>query len=397
MEPQEQARWMKLFSEFLEKDYANVKAMGQGWRESFERGLEVLAPMTMCEAFVVKSRQYMDYERRVQRMGFFVEELRKQVVETDGKKLVEMILPEKRKRGRPTKIEQAQMRMQQAERESGKMEALAKVAGMKGVQMGDLFGGETTERATRNEELGMRNEELEVRSKEQQSMKTSQSKDLKNSKDSKDSKDLKVEGEKAVRLQDIKYLLSGDLQTAVDEIAMLRSEAARMSENAKEAVMSGASQDVVAEFARQAAAMEERRATIYDAIDKDLARVYIRARVADELQVGDDDRAAILQKTEYYYKKVVGADPAFEGVYLTQLAADKELANKENAWGMSKQERRKILKGIHDYFMRRDVKPSESRLKKMRDKIEQARALGENVEGYEAMMKKEEEEVRIDN
>jgi len=161
--------------------------------------------------------------------------------------------------------------------------------------------------------------------------------------------------------------------------------------------MSGASQDVVAEFARQAAAMEERRATIYDAIDKDLARVYIRARVADELQVGDDDRAAILQKTEYYYKKVVGADPAFEGVYLTQLAADKELANKENAWGMSKQERRKILKGIHDYFMRRDVKPSESRLKKMRDKIEQARALGENVEGYEAMMKKEEEEVRIDN
>ena len=120
MSKEEQAQWVVQFSEFLANDYANVKAMGEGWSEAFERGLKVLEPFTICDRFVGAARVYHDYERRVQRMAFFVEELRKQVIAVDGSLLAQAVAPQKRRVGRPTKKEQMAMQQERVLKDSGK-------------------------------------------------------------------------------------------------------------------------------------------------------------------------------------------------------------------------------------------------------------------------------------
>ena len=131
MESGEQAQWLKAFSDFLANDYANVKAMGSEWQVAFERGLKVLEPFTICERFVSAARVYRDYERRVQRMGFFIEELRKQVIAVDGSLLAQAAAPQKRRVGRPTKKEQMAMQQERVLKDSGKMDAVMQIAGMK--------------------------------------------------------------------------------------------------------------------------------------------------------------------------------------------------------------------------------------------------------------------------
>lgn len=378
MNGEEQAQWVKLFSEFLDNDYVTVKTMGDGWKQAFERGLKVLEPMTMCQEFVEKSREYMDYERRVGRMGYFIEELRKQVVEVDGSLLASAVsAPQKRRRGRPTLAEAAEMKREQMVKESGKVEALAKVAGMKvdvvavGKQqesnerknegmMGDLFGESGDEggrRGTTTDGTG-------------------------------NDGNYEDEGEKAGRLQDVKGLLSGELQEAVDRVAMLRGEAARMSENAKEAAMAGKSADEVAVMSQKAAKLTEEYEGIFKAVDEDLAKKYIRARMSKDEVFEGEKRSEVLEKTLFYYKKVVKHDPSFEGRYIAKVATQSQ------QMGQNEKERKKVLKKVRDYFLRKDMKPSEARLEKMREKIEMLKKMGESVEEYEKILESERVTVR---
>ena len=378
MESGEQTQWLKLFSAFLANDYVVVKAMGDGWIAAFERGLKVLEPMTMCQRFVQDARTYRDFDRRVKRMAFFIEELRKQVLEVDGSLLAKaMAAPPKRRVGRPTKKEQMQKQMENALKASGKIEAMNLVAGKVEENMtGDLFG---------NEELGVRSEEDENQNQNEDQ----------NENENEDQNENENEGGKAVRLQDIKGLLSGELQEKVDGLALLRGEAARMSENAKEAALAGKSQDVVAGYAQKAAELTEEVETIYRLIDEDLARKYIRARMCKETIFEGMKREDVLAQTEYYCKKVCEANPAFEGQYIARLAAEQERKDREKKNGMTDKEMKKLVKNVHDYFMRKDVKKSEARLKGMEERMEQLRKLGVNVEDYEAIYNKEKEELGV--
>ena len=381
MNGEEQAQWVKLFSEFLDNDYVTVKTMGDGWKQAFERGLKVMEPMTMCQEFVEKSREYMDYERRVGRMGYFIEELRKQVVEVDGSLLASAVsAPQKRRRGRPTLAEAAEMKREQMVKESGKVEALAKVAGMKTLSpngegassgkkgmMGDLFGESGDEGGHRDTTTdGTGND------------------DGMNGNDG----NYEDEGEKAGRLQDVKGLLSGELQEAVDRVAMLRGEAARMSENAKEAAMAGKSADEVAVMSQKAAKLTEEYEGIFRAVDEDLAKKYIRARMSKDEVFEGEKRSEVLEKTLFYYKKVVKHDPSFEGRYIAKVATQSQQT------GQNEKERKKVLKKVRDYFLRKDMKPSEARLEKMREKIEMLKKMGESVEEYEKILESERVKVR---
>lgn len=168
-----------------------------------------------------------------------------------------------------------------------------------------------------------------------------------------------------------------------------------MSENAKEAALAGKSQDVVAGYAQKAAELTEKVENIYKAIDIELAKKYIRARMCKEQVFEDMRRDDVLARTEYYYKKVVAESELFEGMYISQLAAERERAEREKKNGMTDRELKKLVKNVHDYFMRKDVKKSEARLKGMEERMEQLRKLGVNVEDYEAIYNKEKEELGV--
>lgn len=375
MTQQEQAQWIKQFSEFLANDYANVKAMGEGWRQAFERGLKVLSPMTICVRFVKDARTYMDYERRIQRMAFFIEELRKQVVSVDGKLLASVTsAPQKRRVGRPTKQEAAAYRHEQALKESGKVDAIAQVAGLTPIaQVGDLFE-QPAQQPTNPTKPITPIQPVQSKEPTPQTLNSQPS---------------TLNASKSYHLQDIKHLLSGDLQSAVDSIAILRSEAATCSEQAKEAAMEGKPQEEIEKYATLAGQKTEAYENIYRAIDEDLAKKYIRARMCKEDSIEGNKVADVLEITQSYYQKITASDPAFEGKYLAHLASLKEKEERERKQGMTDKDKKKFLKGIRDYFLRKDMKPSEARLKKLEEKMQQAFALGENIEEYQLIYKSE--------
>jgi len=373
MTAEEQTKWLALFSEFLEKDYADIKAMNEGWQAAFERGLKVLEPMTICQRFVHDSRQIHDYERRIRRMGYFVEELRRQVLATDGELLIlSTEQPAKRRVGRPTRDETRRMRREQMLKDSGKVDLISSIAGIKhnskeeekpAQQTIDLFshGPKATAPAPAKTEPTP-------------------------------APTAQPAGERAYRLQDIKHLLSGELQVDVDRMAVLRQEAAMESEKAKEAALAGKPQDEVATHAQRASELTSEIESIYKAIDEDLAHTYIQARLNNNL----DNKEQILKQTEYYYQKVTTANPAFEGLYLSRLTAQKEQEEREKKQGMTDKELKKLLKGYRDYFLRKDVKPSEARLQKMEEKIAHMKQLNVSVQEFEIIYQTEKEAVEAE-
>ena len=65
----------------------------------------------------------------------------------------------------------------------------------------------------------------------------------------------------------------------------------------------------------------------------------------------------------------------------------------EKKSGLTTKERKRLLKNYHDYFYRKDVKPSEQRIKKMEEKIAHLKELGEEVEDYEVILENERKKV----
>ena len=447
MESGEQAQWLKVFSDFLTNDYANVKAMGEGWHAAFERGLKVLEPFTICERFVSAARVYRDYERRVQRMAFFVEELRKQVIAVDGSLLAQAAAPQKRRVGRPTKKEQMAMQQERVLKDSGKMDAVMQIAGMKeqnGTAMelpgngrrlhGEIVKNGGVETVKRDE--GMMGDLFNDNNRDNG---ITSSRDNAEISQTSNLQPQTSNLQPANRLQDIKYLLRGELADEVDRIAVVRSQAATESELAKEAALAGKPQSEVEVHAHAAGVLTAEYENIYAMIDKDLAGVYIEARLAKTEMIGNELREVVMEKTEHYYRKVVESDPAFEGMYLARLAnggrgtgknGGKEKAampspdngrrlhgetakndddssrgnreaqgeNRESQDGktakreLSKEEKR-MMKNYHDYFYRKDVKPSEARVRKMEEKIEEMKKMGVNVLEFEVILEKERERV----
>ena len=406
MQSDEQTQWVMLFSEFLTNDYANVKAQGDGWRESFERGLKVLEPMSMCQQFVKRSRQYRDYDRRIDRMAFFIEELRKQVIAVDGSLLAQAAAPQKRRRGRPTQaevIEREKMRMMD---ESGKMKAVGVVAGVKDSSesrveslenpkakgdkepelIGDLFNDNKRDNAPISHPSSSSSQDF---SSEPSS---SRSQDFSSESPSSSSANFSSP-HPTLSLRDLKPFLSGELQDLVDSVAVLRSEVTIESEKAKDLALKGGSEKEIAAHAQAAAEAEEKVNRIYALVDIEMAKVYIRTRMSKEEKVMGEKRDALLQKAEPYYQKVTASQPTFEGIYLAKLAAEKEKEEKEKKSGLTTKERKRLLKNYHDYFYRKDVKPSEQRIKKMEEKIAHLKELGEEVEDYEVILENERKKV----
>ena len=176
-------------------------------------------------------------------------------------------------------------------------------------------------------------------------------------------------------------------------MAVLRSEVTIESEKAKDLALKGGSEKEIAAHAQAAAEAEEKVNRIYALVDIEMAKVYIRTRMSKEEKVMGEKRDALLQKAEPYYQKVTASQPTFEGMYLAKLAAEKEKEEKEKKSGLTTKERKRLLKNYHDYFYRKDVKPSEQRIKKMEEKIAHLKELGEEVEDYEVILENERKKV----
>lgn len=370
MTEQERTDWMARFAEFLKEDYANVKSQGEGWKTSFEHGLDLLKDITIAEEFVRTSREFMDYERRIERMAFFVEEMRRQVIEIDGDVLSRIVVQTKRRVGRPTKEEAREYARQEQEEQSGKMESLAMIAGVALPEkekkapkedekpeavVGDLFA-----------------EPKGVQTKKTESVPGGS----------------REEGTK-LRLQDIKHLLDGDLQEAVDTVAMLRSRAATESELAKELAMNGGTQEEIAKHAKAACECTNAYEDIYARVDMALARLYVSTNKDNPIIKRGETKESQLAKTEPYYQKVLASGAEIKEVPASAVSEEKEnepLDKQKEHPSMSKADKAALLHKYRTFFMRKGVKNTKQRIERMEQIIAELKAMNVQTDEYEVVM-----------
>lgn len=358
MSKDEQAVWAVRFSEFLTNDYANVKAMGEGWKAAFERGLFVLEPFTISEQFVKNTRAAMDYDRRIQRLSYFVEELRKQVVESEGDVLNHNVQPMKRRVGRPTREEarawNAEKAQMESEANSGKADAVMIIAGREpepkaeprpqpqkpDTGMEDMFGP-----SKRGEEKDANKKDADKKNQSPQAEPTVE------------------ERERFTRLQDIKHKLSPDTRDMVDTVAMLRGRMATESELAKELALRGAKPEEVEKHAQIAAECEKMVQQIYDKVDEELRGL----PPAPSYRGGEEARSNATAS---------GGSPVGKD---TQRSA----------------EARKKLHNYRTFFVRKDAKRTAARIECMDKIIAELKAMGVPTEEYEQIREKEKKELGL--
>lgn len=381
MTEQERTKWAVRFAEFLKNDYANIKAQGEGWRQSFERGLKLFEQLTIADDFVRSAREFMDYERRIDQVSFLVEEMRRQVIEVDGDVLSRIAAPTKRKVGRPTKEEERQYAKQEQEEQTGKVDALAQIAGMtlpekdkkpakeeekQGAVVGDLFA--QPEPKTKRETPAPAVEQ-----------------------------DNSVAEGGKLHLQDVKHLLSGDLQDAIDTVAMLRSRAATEAELAKELALKGASQEEISKHAKAACECTNAYEDIYQRVDMALAQLYVNTQKNDKYIKPGETRESQLAKTEPYYQKVSKVQ-GVQGVQeskdepngangkdgITESRDDGE--EKKEQPVMSKADKAALLHKHRTYIMRKDAKITKKRVERIEQIIAELKEMGVHTEEYEVVL-----------
>lgn len=399
MPSKERSEWLERFGQFLRNDYRLIKSMSDGWRQAFKRGLALLEWFTISERFVRDSRQFMDYERRVKRMCFFVEELRKQVVQTEGEVLARLASPQyKRRVGRPTaeSLEEERRALAQQEEDRMKVEALATIAGTK-VEVVDakhLPEMKTGKKAADIPDLFAQGNDggAEMESPDNgRDASAIQSPDN----EQKTSGEALDTSERTAHLQDLKHLLSADLRERVENVAMLRGQAATESEMAKLLAEKGASSEEIGQHAKAAADYTDAYMRIYDDVDRELATLYIATRVDEKAVVQGESRDSQLSKTKPYYEKVKDANPMFEGKVLMALEKkeEQEVGLSPEGKPMSKAEKAALLHKYRNYFLAKNVKTTKNRLDKMKERIEYLKQLGEETAEYEVIYERAKKEL----
>lgn len=379
MKESERVEWLELFGKFIAEDYANVKTMGEGWRDGFKRGLCVLEPFTESERFVRDSRQYMDYERRVNRMCFFIEELRRQVIEEEGDVLARAVGPQySRRRGRPSSESIAEERKALAQQASDakKIEALAALSGKRVSVPKQKPSPEV--KTGRKEENG-----FDLFSQGE----PASTKAPNGANDSQADSASTRQSEPKLHLQDVKHLLSADLSEKVNNVALLRGRAATESEIAKNLALGHGSKEEIAAHAAAATKYTNAYMAIFKEVDDELALLYVRTRLDVSAVVQGETRESQLEKCQPYYEKAVNADSAFEGKALLKL----QKANEENVLSpegkpMSKADKAALLHKYRSFFMRKNVKATKERVAKMEKYIEYLKSINEPCEEYEHIL-----------
>lgn len=387
LQAKERTAWLDRFGKFIAEDYANVKTMGNGWRDGFKRGLALLESFSVSERFVRDARQFMDFERRVKRLCFFIEELRRQVIEAEGDVLARVAGPQyKRGRGRPTAETLAVERkaLAQQEADAKVAEALAVVSG----QEVEFTKSKPLPESKVEQKVTMQGPDLFAMTENSQG-KPANTENLAAEPQGAGSAQGEPQGTSTptLHLQDVKHLLSAELAEQVENVAMLRGRAATESEMAKSLAMGGGSKEEVSDHAEEAAKCVKAYTDVYDAVDKELAMLYVRTRLEAEAVVEGESRESQLDKCKPYFDKAVAADPSFEGKALIQLQKKNEASVlSPDGVPMSKADKAALLHKYRSFFFRKGVKVTKDRVKKMEEIIAYLKSINEPCEEYEHIL-----------
>lgn len=282
--PEEQLEYIQRLSKFETlslpalEPYAKGGTMTAEHKRMAEEGMKLLAAFPVSRDFAEKGLYFRDYERRVYRLRHYVNKIKDEiakevVVQThDGATFayVPKMQQQFRRRGRPTREEAAAMANAPAtDAQTKKQQAIAQMMGVEIVTNQVI-------REKNNEELAQ-----ERKAKEDAQAKMNPS--LFDNQPTANSGQqvlaaLPPAAYERATLSQLSFLLSPELAEIVATVRDLRNQASAAAETAKAMAQAGKSPDEVKPYAEEAAEATEGYERIYDAVDRELATVYLRLK-----------------------------------------------------------------------------------------------------------------------
>ena len=195
-------------------------------------------------------------------------------------------------------------------------------------------------------------------------------------------------------LDQLKWLMSDNLKEAVDTIRELRNAAAEAATTAKTLAMEKASEDRIAVYAKEAAEKTEAYERIYEQVDNEMARVYVRLKedttYIEEMKNKGTDPDALRTALRPYWDKVENKEVFKQQVIEEIKANDPEQAKKREAEEKKTKRKNEIIK----YLTRKDKANTAKRAKGMRERYTELIALigEEEAKPYLPLVEKAEED-----
>lgn len=195
-------------------------------------------------------------------------------------------------------------------------------------------------------------------------------------------------------LDQLKWLMSDNLKEAVDTIRELRNAAAEAATTAKTLAMEKASEDRIAVYAKEAAEKTEAYERIYEQVDNEMARVYVRLKedttYIEEMKSKGTDPDALRTALRPYWDRVENKEVFKQQVIEDIKANDPEQAKKREAEEKKTKRKNEIIK----YLTRKDKANTAKRAKGMRERYTELIALigEEEAKPYLPLVEKAEED-----
>lgn len=355
MTAEEQKQFFLDFTNYTAEKLPLLCQVSDAWTDArvkcFEEGLVYLQAFSYCREFVQKTLYWRDFSRRVNRLMFLMDKIRKEISEgrsmktTDGKTIVSLEQENKKKRGRPAKAKTMQQNVQP----------------------------ETSSPSASPEVQPTMTPLQQIASQ--------------------------VAGVERLSLRELSWLLTPELQEEVKKVQLLRATATAESEQAKALAENNVAAEIIKPHSEATVKAMEMIQSIYSKVDSELAEVYFR--LSEDNDFGGFKAAwekkggafsGLLEILLPYYNKLGGNEFGATLKTNDQVKAEKEAQSKEAA------ERAQRIHTARTYILRDDQALTSDRLKRMKEYLEECRKLGyekivELEKAVEDAEKKIEEEI----
>lgn len=355
MTAEEQKQFFLDFTNYTAEKLPLLCQMSEAWTDArvkcFEEGLVYLQAFSYCREFVQKTLYWRDFSRRVNRLMFLMDKIRKEISEgrsmktTDGKTIVSLEQENKKKRGRPAEAKTIQQNVQP----------------------------ETSSPSASPEVQPTMTPLQQIASQ--------------------------VAGVERLSLRELSWMLTPELQEEVKKVQLLRATATAESEQAKALAENNVGAEIIKPHSEATVKAMEMIQSIYSKVDSELAEVYFR--LSEDNDFGGFKAAwekkggafsGLLEILLPYYNKLGGNEFGATLKTNDQVKAEKESQSKEAA------ERAQRIHTARTYILRDDQALTSDRLKRMKEYLEECRKLGyekivELEKAVEDAEKKIEEEI----
>ena len=336
MSAKERTEWLTAYQEWLAKQLPAIEkasAITTSTRTDIERGLALLAAFPFCRAFVTESLRFKNYMNRIKLIRRYADkvtaEVKKVMNTTVDLSDPALLVPHV---GRPTKEEQAARALKA---EQDRIAAEQKEDTLFG-KKADIPTDDAPAPATVSGSLI---------------------------------------GDAKLYLGQLKWLLSADLQEAVDMIRELRTKASVEAELAKHLALDNKPAEEVAQHTELAKKATEAYEDIYARVDDELARAYVRLKedrtYIAEMEARKVNVSELRTSLRPYYDKVEDKEALKAAVIDFIKANDPEQA----AIRKEEEEKRKAAADIIKYLTRKDKPNTPKRIETMKVRYETLKTL----------------------